>query len=282
MTTERLPATVAPSDLVRPLHSLIGYELALKSPLGPAVEMLDRAARLSFGSTVGVQAAEAARRSMARAIAVGDAEFDEATIRAFDDGRLWLRDDTEVTPPAVGLANAVKVQAQQAAGAELMKHASGIFDTLAAEAARVVGIFEALPAPPRHLFSAGDPTTALTRAPEHAATYSAVLAANDRFWGLTRGADMVRDAAGHGIARFPDGAPRLAFTYRNWRLALAKADSDLRGVHRHFRLWFTVVDGWQPGVWRPEDIETTPADRTFSARLKRFGSAVGIPSGHPA
>lgn len=163
-----------------------------------------------------------------------------------------------------------------------MKHAPAIFDTLAAEAARVVGIFEALHEPPPNLFSAGDPTMALTRAPEHAATYSAMLAANDRFWAVQRGADMVRGPAGHGFERFSDGAPRLAGTYRNWRLALSKANSDLRGVHRHFRLWFTVVDGWEPGVWRPEDIETTPADSSFSTRLKRFGSAVGIPSGQPA
>ena len=43
-----------------------------------------------------------------------------------------------------------------------------------------------------------------------------------------------------------------------------------------------MVDGWEPGVWKPEDIETKAADGSFSARLKRFGSAVGIPSGQPA
>jgi hypothetical protein len=95
-------------------------------------------------------------------------------------------------------------------------------------------------------------------------------------------ADLVRGPAGHGCERFPDGAPKLAGTYRNWRLALSKADSDLRTVSRHFRLWFTVVDGWEPGVWKPEDIETTAADNTFSARLRNFGAAVGIPTGQPA
>jgi hypothetical protein len=64
-------------------------------------------------------------------------------------------------------------------------------------------------------------------------------------------------------------------------VALEKENTTLVGVHRHFRLWFTVVDGWQPGVWRPEDIETTAADRSFSARLKRLGSAVGVPTGRP-
>ena len=31
-----------------------------------------------------------------------------------------------------------------------------------------------------------------------------------------------------------------------------------------------------------QDIETTAADNTFSARLRNFGAAVGIPTGQPA
>lgn len=76
-------------------------------------------------------------------------------------------------------------------------------------------------------------------------------------------------------------APRLAGTYRNWRLAMEKADGDMRLTSRHFRLWRCVSDDWEP-VWRPADIETTVADRSFSAKLKNFGAAVGVPSGRPA
>jgi hypothetical protein len=61
---------------------------------------------------------------------------------------------------------------------------------------------------------------------------------------LPRGADLVRGPAGYGFERLPDGAPRLAYASANWRRAMA-------------------------------------ADRTFSAKLKRFGSAVGISSGTP-
>ena len=86
MSTDQLPATVAPSDLVRPLHSLLAHQLALTSPLGAAVEMLDRAARLSFGSQGAVQSAEAARRALARAVAVGDVQFNEAAVRALRRG----------------------------------------------------------------------------------------------------------------------------------------------------------------------------------------------------
>ena len=283
MTTEPMPATVNPSDLVRPLHALLAHELGLKSPLDKAVEMLDRAAALSFNRTTGLQAAQAARQAIARAIALGEAQFDESTVRAFDEGSIWLSNPTHPSIPAsVELADQVLLEAQQAAATELMKHASTVFDQLATEARRVVGIFEALPEPPKGLFAAGDPVTLLNRAPGHAETYSVVLKATDRFWSVTRAADLVRGPAGHGAERLPDGATRLAFTYRDWRTALAKANADLRSVHRHLRLWFTVVDGWEPGVWKPEDIETTPADRTFSAALKNFGAAVGIPSGHPA
>jgi hypothetical protein len=281
MTTEPMPATRAPSDLVRPIHALLVTELGLQSPLAKGVAMLDRAASLSFGRTVGVQGARVARQAVARAVALGEAPFDETTIRAYDEGHLWLSDASSI-PPSVGLADAVMIEAQRSAGGELMQHASGIFDVLAAEARLVVGILEALPEPPRNLFSAGDPASTLTRAPNHSETYSALLNANARFWAVTGGADLLRDAAGHGVNRFPDGAPRLAFTYRNWKLAMEKANSDLRSVHKHFRLWFTVVDGWEPGVWKPEDIKTSAADRSFSAKLKNFGAAVGIPSGKPA
>jgi len=283
MTTEPLPATRNPSDLVRPIHALLAHELGLKSPLEPGVRMLDRAASLSFNRGNGATAARIARAELARRVALGELPFDESTVRAFDEGRLWVSDVTHPSiPAAVGLSDAVMLQAQQAAAGELMMHAAKIFDTLAAEAARVVGIFEALPEPPKGLFGAGDPTSLLTRAEGHSETYSKMLAANGRFWACVRGSDLVRGPAGYGPERLPDGAPPLAFVYRNWRLAMQKADGDLRSVHKHFRLWFCIVDGWEPGIWRPEDITTTAADRSFSAKLQRFGAAVGIPSGRPA
>ena len=143
----------------------------------------------------------------------------------------------------------------------------------------MVGVLEALPEPPRNLFTAGDPTIALTRTAGHEATYSTVLAANDRFWAVQRGVELVRGTAGHGNEHLPDGAPPLAYAYRNWRVAMEKANGELRSVQKHFRLWFTIVDGWQPGVWRPAELESSAADRSFSAKLRRFGGAVGIPVG---
>ena len=78
-------------------------------------------------------------------------------------------------PPSVQLADQVLIEAQRAAGTELMKHAGSIFDTLAVEARRVVGIFAALPEAPKGMRTAGDPPSLLTRAAGHEATTA-------RFW----------------------------------------------------------------------------------------------------
>jgi len=40
-------------------------------------------------------------------------------------------------------------------------------------------------------------------------------------------------------------------------------------------LWRTVVDDWQPGVWRPDQIDVPVEDRSFGARLRNLGRAVG-------
>lgn len=278
-----VPITKNPSDLVRPMHALLAHELGLPSPLAPAVKMLDRAAALSFNRTAGLASAQAARHALARAVALGEREFDEDSVREYDAGAIWGTGGPHPGIPAsVQLADDVLAQARLHAAQELAKHAGGIFDTLATEAAWLVGVLEALPPPPRGLFGGGDPATLLTRAPGHESTYSTVLGTSDRFWIVSRGADQVRTAAGHGIERFPDGAPRLAGTYKNWRVALEKVDSELKITPRHFRLWRTVLDGWQPGVWRPEDIETTAADRSFGAKLRNLGSAVGVPWSLPA
>jgi len=34
------------------------------------------------------------------------------------------------------------------------------------------------------------------------------------------------------------------------------------------------VHDWQPGSWRPEDIETKPEDRTIGVKLADLGQAV--------
>jgi hypothetical protein len=281
MTTEPMPVTVNPSELVRPLHLLLTHELGLVSPLGKAVEALDRAASLGFNRAAGARTARTARHALARAVALGERDFDESAIREFDAGRVWISDGWSPNTVAGGLADAVTIEAKRAAGDALMQHGAGIFDLVAAEARRVIGIFEALPEPPRNLFGGGDAARLLTSTAGHEMSYSIILRANSRFGSCTNAANLVRGPAGYGIERFPDGAGRLAFSYRNWRRAMEQAN-DLRITIPHLRLWRTVVDGWEPGIWKPEEIETGPADRTFSARLRNFNAAVGIPTGKPA
>jgi hypothetical protein len=259
------------------LHALLAHELGLDSPLGQAVATLDRAAGLAFNRTTGLQSAQAARSELARAVATGQRPFDEAAVAEYDAGRVWISDG-QSTPASTELAEAAVAAARQAAVGEMAVHAPQIFDTLAAEARRVVDGLVALGEPPKTLFGAGDPGLVLNQTDGHEATYGALMRVSQRFWSVTRGADAVRAAAGHGYERFPDGAPRLAGTYRNWRKAMADA-ADLTRTGRHVRLWRTVVEGWEPGVWKPSDIETIAEDRTFAAKLRRFGGAVtGAPS----
>ena len=87
-------------------------------------------------------------------------------------------------------------------------------------------------------------------------------------------AESIRSLAGHGRDRFPLGATPDAGTYRNWRLVL-HANHEMGTTAPQYQLWKAVRDGWQPSIWRAEDIETRPEDRTFAGRMANIGGAVG-------
>ena len=44
------------------------------------------------------------------------------------------------------------------------------------------------------------------------------------------------------------------------------------------RLRFAMEKGFEPGVWRPSDVEgwSRPEDRSFGGRLRNLGVAVGV------
>jgi hypothetical protein len=44
------------------------------------------------------------------------------------------------------------------------------------------------------------------------------------------------------------------------------------------RIRYGIDNGWEPGMWRPEDVKTTAEDRTFTGKLRNLGHAVGVPS----
>src|SRR3954466_11892942 len=96
-TTEPLAASWNPADLVGPVHSLVGHQLGLPSPLGKAVGMLETAAKLSFNSTGGAAAARRKRADLALSIARGERVFDDAAVREFDKGSVWISVDDDVT-----------------------------------------------------------------------------------------------------------------------------------------------------------------------------------------
>jgi hypothetical protein len=277
--------TQHPSEYVRGLHALLTAQLGLKSPLGRAVEILDRAEKVAFVEKgAAVAAARSARDVLARQIAAGERPYDEKSVREYDAQRVWIADDDapKTYPAATMLSSKVQAHARALAGNEVVNNAPKVFDLVAAEATRVVDTLQRLPEPPSGLFSgSGDPARQLIATAGHEATYSTVLTANMRFDWCLAAADMVRADAGNGFEKLPDGAPRWAYVWRNWHHVMAR-EGQLGTVPKHMRLWWRVLDDWQPGVWRPADVETTPADATFGAKLKNLGGAVGAASGQPA
>jgi hypothetical protein len=273
-----------PTATLKWVHLVLTTQLGLPSPLAPAVALLDRLQAVDLAKLGGMEAVTRNRETLARAIATGERDFDDDAVREWADGGLWVAGFEagygNYVPPASSLSTAVARAAQREAAHLFTVNAAAIFTTLQTAARDEVAKLEALPKPPRGLWVAGDPTQLLVRTAEHAETLSTLAFVDDRFWVLQRLADVVRSPAGFGFERYPDGAPRLAAVYRRWPKALDE-EGAMASTHKSLRLWRAVVDGWQPGVWRPEDIKTTPADSSFSAKLQRFGFAVGRPSGLP-
>lgn len=272
--------SVSADNQVRQLHALLVRELQMAppAPLVDAVTMLDESAKLSFVRVQGAGKARAARQAIARDIALGKRAFDEHALAEFDEYSWWVADldAPGATNPAAALAEQVVKLAKQEAGALMASCAGAVFEQLSKEAAQVVKQLEELPPPPKHIFSDPDPGRLLANSADHRETLSVVLYAGLRHGTVQRASSYVRDLAGMGFHAFPDGAPRIAGEFRNWRKAL-DANTDLQTTHRHVRLWRTVVEGWEPGLWRPQDIaELKPEEQRFGAMLSRLGSAVGV------
>ncbi len=275
-----------PTSVLRWVHLVLTTQLGLPSPLAPAVEMLDRLQAVELAKFAGQDAVNLKRQALALAIARGEREFDDDAVREWARGGEWLAGfedgyGANYVPPASSLNNSVARAAQREASRMFVVSAPEIFETVRVAVAKEVAKLEALPKPPRGLWTSSDPTQLLVRSEGHAETLSILAHTSDKFWTLQKIADVVRHPAGHGFERYPDGAPRDAAVFRNWRKALDEAPA-MASTHKSLYVWRTVVEGWEPGVWKPEDIKTTPADASFSAKLARFGYAVGIPSGKPA
>ena len=265
---------INPESAVRQLHVRLP-SLGISSPFGAASERLARTDKLAFEATRIDAEATIRRRELVVKIAAGDLSLADAVagLEAVD-----LAVPGPEAPGAPGtaarLASETRTAAKATLAGELAAASGHVFDELAKAAADAVASLEALPTPPHGLWVHPDPSILLARADGHEQTLSVVASSHQRFWEATTLAGMVRDAAGHGFERFPDGAPRSAVVYRNWRLTLGDAGRNLNQTRASMRLWRTVVDDWQPGIWKPEDVETQPEDRSFGAKLKQLGQAV--------
>jgi len=175
---------------------------------------------------------------------------------------------------AAKLATEAKTAARNALAGELGAQARPVFDQLAEAAAEAVATLEALPPAPHGLWTTHDPSTLIAKSGDHPQTLSVVAAATEKFWKVQRLADMVRGPAGYGSERISAGAPRDALVYRNWKKTL-DGYLELRQTRASMQLWRTVVEDWQPGCWRPDQIDVPAEDRSFGARLKNLGRAVG-------
>ncbi|MEV5962100.1 hypothetical protein AB0L70_10070 [Kribbella sp. NPDC051952] len=111
---------------------------------------------------------------------------------------------------------------------------------------------------------------ALVMRSEHAESWTTLLMQGDRFMRLHEAADLTRRLGGL-LSELPGAAPRLAFQYRAWLTAQQQFE-ELRTVARPLRLRWAIDHGWQPGLWRPDQIngngDPTPTPLTIGARLK--------------
>lgn len=148
-----------------------------------------------------------------------------------------------------------------------------IFALLQGKARHLVAEVAALPKLPQAIWRSAAPDEDLGRIPVHRSTWGVLLAAYRDFEAVHRVAEQIRDGLGLGPDSLPDGAPRSALAMRNWRLVLENS-TEFDSLKKPLRLPYAIEHGFEPGLWRPEDVKTRPTDRTFKTKLQRFGSAV--------
>lgn len=107
---------------------------------------------------------------------------------------------------------------------------------------------------------------------EHRPTWGTLTAATADFNSAHLVADQFRDFIGAGSNSLPDGAPALALSFRNWRPVLD--DQQLNMIKKPLRLRYAIEQGYEPGLWRPDDVKTRPEDATFAGRMRNLGQAV--------
>lgn len=156
--------------------------------------------------------------------------------------------------------------------------ADQLFDRVQAEAAHVVHRVRALTPLPRKVWASPDPERTMLDA-GRIADWSTLTECQVRWGELLRVAEMMRERVGATDDRLAHtAAPPLALTYRGWHQALDPAHQGLwKTLHRALRLAYAIESGFDPGVWRPEQVDDHRKGRkaTFAERLRNRGAAVG-------
>lgn len=264
---------------LRQLGSLVRDQLKLPLP-ETVTRALARVGRASALNAEYTGLAHQARAERAEAVAeLIDGRTDlGAAVEVFAITGAMTSGST-VADRAAPVALAVLEEATRTAGLQcadaLATSAGPIFDALRTECRAVVSTIENLPAPPRGLWGHADPLRLLVRSDGHEATLSVLSRANDRFELCHQAAEYVREPAGAGIQHFEDGSSHSVLAYRDWR-RFAEIEADLAVTRSELRLWRSVVDGAEPGLWRPEDVPKLKAkEKTFNSILQRTGFATG-------
>jgi hypothetical protein len=177
-------------------------------------------------------------------------------------------------PPLAEMLRDARRQVEAQVGTQIYAVSEHIFSSVQRRARELVEEVAALPPFPANVWLAPSPAEVLGRIPAHRGTWGVLDATRRDFELAVDVALSVRDNLGAGPDSLPDGAPRSALVFRNWRLWLA--DAEFGRVRPELRIRYAIEHDLQPGIWRPSDIVTTAEDRTFGAKLRNLGSAVGM------
>lgn len=263
---------------LRQLAALLGQQLGLPVPkvIAEALARLNRAVELHGEYMHLAHQARAERAGAISELLDGHADLSVVTdvyaITASLTAGVSAADRD--APVVLGvLADASRTAAERCNDA-LVIAAGPVFDALHAACRKVIAEVEALPAPPDGLWGHPDPLKLLVRADGHESSISVLHKANDRWELIHQTAAYVRDAAGAGVERFEPGSSRAVLWYRNWR-RYAEIEPDLTATHGDLRLWKSIMEGCEPGLWRPEDAQKlTAKETTFASVLQRTGFAL--------
>jgi hypothetical protein len=269
------PSAMAPVPRLLWLRSVL-RELDLDDTfLQPASDLADRASQMR-SSAVLASSQAAARRGQALQQLASDPEATIAdAAKHWAEAGVWLdAPPGGFRPPAVELSeNAARLIEGQVAVC-VLAHSEKLFVMAKKRAEQAIAEIEALPPWPAQIWQVSNPSDDLGRIHVHRKSWGVLVAARNDFNSCHRIADLCRDSIGAGVNRLPGGAPRESLIFRNWRAWLD--DSRYGELKSEMKLAYAVAHKWEPGIWRPTEIETKPSDASFGKRLSQLGTAVGI------